>query len=211
MSVETNQVLSAFLAAMKDRGAAPPLLQKDVKPVVVLMADRLSGLGTRTRGPRPRMFANRAHGLGQALRFTKLESHESMLDVAVYRGATDPFAVVLTAESEAFARHGVGPTLDSEGSDCLWDLFKLLQVPSPIRLFVARVVSKRVAELEKMVERTVRAYSPLLAPADLVFSLVLPTAKSSFVGVRCCGWRKTRAGALIRLPDAGRPPASSTT
>lgn len=63
--------------------------------------------------------------------------YEIVLDFSVHDWqANSP--VLLTAESEMFAGHGVGDEL-TRAHDYSWDFFKLMLVRSPLRLFLARV------------------------------------------------------------------------
>src|SRR5262245_4274143 len=111
----------------------PPLSRRDVKGPVVLTVDALVGLAYGQEAPLPRLYANRVElpETSGLLRFTRHFRLESMLDVAVYRGDFDPYVTLATAESEALSEHDVEAGSWSETSDYLWDLYKLLQVPSP--------------------------------------------------------------------------------
>ena len=63
-----------------------------------------------------------------------------MLDFVVGRLA-NPSPIMLTGESEMSSGQSVSEF--AIGGGYLWDFFKLLVVPSPVRLFIARVAAKR--------------------------------------------------------------------
>ena len=198
------QVLAAFQEAINRLQLRPPLLQRSVKPVVVVAIDQLIGLAHGRESPLPWLMAN---GVGAAdlagiVVNTRHYRRESMVDVAVYRGETDPYATLATAESEAYCDHGVSSASTSDTTDYLWDLYKLLQVPSPIRLFVARVRTlERCCVLEGRIEFLVKGYRGALREGDRVFSIVLPTAKHDYGSIQCSGWEHGR-DAMMSLPAA---------
>jgi hypothetical protein len=158
---------------------------------VVVAVDQLIGLVHRTASPLPWLLAN---GIDTAdlegiVTNTRHYRRESMVDVAVYRGETDPYETLATAESEAFCEHEALPTSTSDTSDYLWDLYKLLQVPSPLRLFVARVrTMQRCRDLEGRIGFFVSAYYGVLREGDRIFSIILPTAGREYDSIQCLGW-----------------------
>ena len=206
--IDTNAVMAAFLSAMDQVQVPPPIEQRDVKLVTALTLDRIIGLGHEGGAP-VRLFANRlAEAMDEAhlaLRHCKLEPNESMVDLAAYTGERDPFITVATAESEAYALHPAREDSMSETSDYLWDLFKLIQVWSPLRLFVARRQGAREGRiLEERIASTVNAYGDYFYEGDRIFSLVLPTAGRDYSQVRVYGWRRSR-GKLVALPPTPWP------
>jgi len=76
------------------------------------------------------------------------EACEVLLDFSVHNWDS-PFPILMTSESETFAQHGAGASI-SNIDGYSWDFYKLLVVPSPKRLFFARVGTIRK---EKGVER----------------------------------------------------------
>jgi hypothetical protein len=66
-------------------------------------------------------------------RVHEIDRHECMVDIYCCEGTKDPCRPLLTMECEAATGHGrdVSASATSDECDYLWDLFKLLQVPSP--------------------------------------------------------------------------------
>lgn len=190
-------VRNEFQSAVRLPNLDTPLNQLDVKSAVVVTMDRIVGLVYQRQVPLPRLFANRVffEDKGDILQFTNPVPNESILDVAVYRGETDPYETLATAESEAWAHHEATSTSSSETSNYLWDLYKLLQVYSPLRLFVARVRGcEHCTILESRIEALVSAYKGCLRSRDMIFSIVLPTTREAFANLTCFGWRATNDG-----------------
>jgi hypothetical protein len=198
------QVLAVFQEAINRLQLQPPLWQASVKPAVVVAVDQLIGFVHGTESPLPWLLANGVDtaDLEGIIANTRHFRRESMVDVAVYRRETDPYETLATAESEAFCDHEASLASTSDTSDYLWDLYKLLQVPSPIRLFVARVRNmERCRVLEGRIEFLVSAYCGALREGDRVFSIVLPTAKRDYGSILCRGWERS-GDALMSLPAA---------
>jgi hypothetical protein len=96
--------------------------------------------------------------------------------------ATSPLQV--TGESEMGPSHGVGTS--TRGSDGYsWDFYKLLLVPSPTRLFAARVAADGASAVDRT--RTLAAslrglidwYGPaMLRPNDEVGGFIIPATKA---------------------------------
>src|SRR5260370_29480933 len=137
-AIGPTDVMEAFNKAVSLLGHEMPLDQKSVKRVVVITIDLLVGK-LRQRKIKPWLYASHTalDGLSKKLQHTRPWERISMLDVGVYAGNKEPFETLVTAESEAFADE-ILPTSTSETCDYLWDLYNLLQVPSPRRLFLAR-------------------------------------------------------------------------
>jgi hypothetical protein len=149
-----TDILDAFKKSVDILGYLNPLEQAEVKPVTAITVDLLAGgmVGIKARPPSPDApdaltislsGKNTRHVINSKLKFTHLDPFESMLDISVYSGQADPYDTLITAESEAYRDHHIDKTSRSDDSDYLWDLFKLLQVWSPVRLFVARVGERR--------------------------------------------------------------------
>jgi hypothetical protein len=211
-----EQVETKFQEALTCLRLQTPLCQREVKLPVVLTVDRLVGLAYDPEQPQPRLWANAMDipVLQRWLLFTQHVNEESMIDVSVYRGYSDPYEPMATAESEAHPAHWINEDSSSETSNYLWDLYKLLQVPSPLRLFFALVSRlEKCRILERRVEHLVRCYSEYYRKGDRIFSMVLPAASKDFE-IRCFGWVKdkcleplARSGGL--LVDRAAPGTSS--
>jgi hypothetical protein len=188
-------VKRAFQEAIKRLGASCagladlPLSQPSVKYVVYLALDILVG---EIHGSDPAVYlcARGSKAVAPVLLNTKPCSDEYMLDVVVLRGEKDPLTTLATAESEAFEEHGICEYSSSNECDYLWDLFKLLHFPSPLRLFFARVRGPRRCELlEGKIEDFVRGYyEETFRNGDRFFSAVLPTRSEEYGKIRWRGW-----------------------
>ena len=71
----------------------------------------------------------------------------------------------------------MGPNSDSSNDGYLWDLYKLLQVPSPVRVFIARHAQVGHPELQRRIADVVLAYAPRYSTDDRIFSVLFPTAR----------------------------------
>jgi hypothetical protein len=196
-----RDVIEAFKAALSSRARTQlekrGLRQRDIKSLVVHAVDRLVVKAYPVQSPNSNhwLCANRCKNTrGLEARHSP---YESMVDVAVYAGDRDPYRTLMTAESEASPVHRLGPKSQSGNNDYLWDFWKLLQVPSPVRLFVALVRDRikhrkaRCLLLEKHIERMVGEYAEadLFKRGDKLFSLVLPTGSvKRYASVSCRGW-----------------------
>ncbi len=207
----TGQVMAAFRAAAGD---AVPLPQAGLSMITAHTVDALVGHTLRAALLRSaRLFANR---IPEGATFDHCEhavkQGESMLDVTVYIGRDDPYRLVASAESEAYGGHGIdelgSPSSGSENNGYLWDLWKLLQIPSPLRLFVARITRNRhdgedrCLLLRRRIERMVQDYRPCYSPNDRIFSIVLPARGSYKDVVWCDGWHISSDGHVESLASA---------
>jgi hypothetical protein len=205
-----KDVMNAFKSAMNSQARKLDergLRQRDIKSLVVRTVDTLVVKAYPASGPAASYWlcANRCKRIPNLA--TRHSPYESMVDVAVYAGDRDPYRTLITAESEASPVHRLGPRSQSSNSDYLWDFWKLLQVPSPLRLFVALVRDKikrrrdRCRLLETHVERMIGEYAEagLFKRGDRLFSLVLPTGSvERYASVSCRGWRiQTRSAASL--------------
>jgi len=204
--IRQSDVWNAFKEAQSLLGFQDPLNQKALKTVVIVAVDALVGLAWGSRiTQKPCLWANGTRSCESAkmLRYTRLKSSESMLDVMVCKGERDPFQTLITAESEGYSGHGIEHTSTSENNDYLWGLFKLLQVPSQVRLFVARI--SRMEKCNRLQERVawlINCYPRLLREGDRIFSLVLPTALRDCGNISVHGWERKRGcggGSLEKL------------
>ena len=126
-----------------------------------------------------------------------------MLDVAVYVGNKDPLSAIWTAESEGFAGHNLASHATSETSDYGWDLFKLLQVPSPRRLFVMRTVERYNEDAWEPIEKLVNAYSRNYATRYRIYAIVFQRVNTIARWCVVVGGEKSKRDLRELKPDAG--------
>lgn len=88
------------------------------------------------------------------------EPYEVLVDF-IFHEWDSQHPIWLTAESELYAEHGVGDSLTSS-DDYSWDFYKLLVVPSPFRLFVARVGDSGVETGDARCDTLVRSLSTMV-------------------------------------------------
>jgi len=111
--------------------------------------------------------------------------YQAMLDYSVNDWtASNP--IRLTAESEASATEPCGPWTEVGSKSYSWDFYKLMVVPSPIRLFFAVVgtieqhENDRLGAVEAELQRQVVKYSgTLLRPKDELGVILLPQSKAN--------------------------------
>lgn len=111
-------------------------------------------------------------------------AHEILVDLSVYDWSSGS-PILFTAESEVGPNHGVLNSLTTD-DDYSWDFFKLLVVPSPIRLFFARVGAPkvgtapvRIGTLTKTLSDLVALYSKaFLRAGDELGAVIIPAAKA---------------------------------
>ena len=115
---------------------------------------------------------------------------EAMLDMVVFPDPTVVTAgaartvALLTVESETHAHHGVGDAISRYANGYAWDFFKLVWLPSPRRLFIARVgalkgatESARIETLRKSLDRIVGNYPFAFAADDVLVVIILAETK----------------------------------
>jgi hypothetical protein len=136
---------------------------------------------------------------------------EVLVDLSVHEPGAHAQGPLLTAECEASAQHGSGRNMMGDDGYA-WDFYKLLQVASPLRLFVARVGAlegspgrERRDEVVESLATLVRACrGALLKPSDELGAVILPEQGTGE------GWRDLR---LLTLRDGtlvqARPWAST--
>lgn len=180
--------------------------QTDLLPVSVLAADHL--LGTLAAVGRARPFicaaamgrnADRQWVASNLLNATHYP-YENMVDVCAMRGASDPYEVVLTMESEGWGQNGAH--LAKKGATdnaALWDLYKLLQVPSPARIFVTRMADRHHEGLLAATAHLARVYEQAVTPGDL-FAVQIPSASLKTASALVAHW----------MPGAWSAPPSTT-
>jgi hypothetical protein len=185
--VLTTRAFSSCLnQAMRTYGVRREGLdQRDLLPTAVLLADLLVGaLPRKPREARPILWAAgmrkdaARYWARKQLRNVHYQFGECLVDIYVCGGKADPYRPILSIECEGHLGHAEDVTHDasSETCDYLWDLFKLLQVRSPIRVFLALTTLRKLQILEKTIERVIRAYARDLGKQDVIFTVVLPGA-----------------------------------
>ena len=207
MGIEAADVHAAlaFAVAELDLRAFGQGGQKWLKPTCVRIVDvlipRLDGLGPH----RPFICMNSMTGrrwpVRQQVRASLVHAdpydHECLVDINVMVGDGNPYRVLLTAESEGYpqAHHRLYGQ-DWPTSDYMWDLYKLLQVPSPVRLFVTLTSSKHHDILAERTDQLVSMYQELSGEDD-IWAVQFPTASMQKEDTRVLYWP---AGAHDRAP-----------
>jgi hypothetical protein len=112
-------------------------------------------------------------------KIAKVEPYECMVDIYCCVGHEDPYKPLITMECEGFAGYSVevGKSATSDSCDYLWDLFKLLQVPAPLRVFFALCAEKKMKALQGLIDRHVVAYRTLRKSTDVVYAVVIPPVR----------------------------------
>lgn len=122
--------------------------------------------------------------------------YEVMVDYTIHDwGERRPLLVC--AESEMYAFHGTGGTMEGE-DEYSWEFYKFLLTPGRLRLFFARVGPVRGVEgptrrdqLEETLESLLRAYGPgLLGANDELGVVLLPEEREgeAWRDLRICAW-----------------------
>jgi len=109
----------------------------------------------------------------------EVDPYECMVDIYCGVGKKDPFIPLITMECEGAAEFSgeVSKSATSENCDYLWDLFKLLQVSSPFRVFLALCAEKKTGELQRKICELVKGYRKHRNPTDVVYAVVFPWEK----------------------------------
>ena len=126
--------------------------------------------------------------------------YEVLVDYTVHDWA-DIRPLVLSAESEMYAFHGVGDTM--EGNDeYSWEFYKFLLAPGHLRLFLARVGPDAQADgfqrrdaLERTLQSLAAAYAPgLMSSSDELGVVIIPeeTEGDAWRDLRILTWNRTR-------------------
>lgn len=216
MPLEPSELRSAIEHAVQ-RYAYRSMGQAWLKPTTVLTIDQLvprllprdeartpflcvNGMDSRRSGAawawRRELYDNEN---GLHLKNMKLYRHECLVDMNLMVGEDDPYQTILTAESEGYAANG--RTLDqvaqATNNDFLWDFYKLLCVPSPVRVFFTLCSSKYQPALQRRLDQLVRRYSSLpelLPPGTDLWSVSFPTGSMETTDIQVLHWAPDRHG-----------------
>ena len=204
-----QHVQDAFAQAVRHLELEMPLPQKAVKPALIVAVDKLVGIAYGKQNPLPWLCASGISRFGaeDKVQNTRPYAREYMLDVTVYRGDSDPYTPLATAESEAYAEHEARDSSSSDTSDYLWDFYKLLQVPSPLRVFIARVRGiERCKVLERRLEQfCTKYYCQCLSEGDRVFTLVLPMDQQNYAQAPWHVWIREMSGSIENVAKSVGP------
>jgi hypothetical protein len=109
-------------------------------------------------------------------KIAKVDPYECMVDIYCGLGRKDPYKPLITMECEGCAGYSgeVGKSSTADNCDYLWDLFKLLQVSSPLRIFLALCSEKKTGGLQRNIDRHVKAYQGRRNSKDEVYAVVIP-------------------------------------
>ena len=112
-------------------------------------------------------------------KIAKVDYYECMVDIYCCAGRKDPYTPLITMECEGAAWNSgeIKRSATSDDCDYLWDLFKLLQVPSPLRVFLALCAKKKVEDLQWLINRHVKTYREARKPNDVIYAVVVPWVK----------------------------------
>jgi hypothetical protein len=205
--ITCGDVLDALRNAVSDYGVKE-VYQTDLKPLSVLL---LAELYVRCYGKRYKhiyLYVNgmetdndRKWVLGRVKRdfYLKPLNYECVVDLNVMRGEKDPYQPLMTGESEAYFPEAVALSRggDEEENDMMWDLYKLLHYPSPLRFFVTLSSVRHHKTLLRKTSQKIAAYSALLTGAD-IFAVQVPTGKLSDHNCTIAHWSKEH---LKRNPE----------
>lgn len=157
------------------------LVQDWLKPTTLLLLDGLLG-----ETPAENLWAavnnmqkNEDRIWAGSLSRVHVEPYEVLVDFHYFSGARTPYRTVLTAESEGYApavRHLAnmkvpGPEEDWPNNGLVWDLWKLLIVPSPLRVFTTVASATQYEVIARHFAALLDRYADAV-PADAPFALV---------------------------------------
>lgn len=160
------------------------IYQEHLKPITMLC---LKNVFTRLYPKRPKnlfVCANnmtkRRHRKEVSREIEKYCKHydeECVVDFNFMVGNRDPYSSFLTAESEAYSPEAkyLKKKRDIDSNDMMWDLYKLLHYPSPVRFFVTLSSSKHHKQLLSATHNLIKAYSDTARSCD-IFAVQVPTA-----------------------------------
>ncbi|SHK16352.1 hypothetical protein SAMN02745216_02990 [Desulfatibacillum alkenivorans DSM 16219] len=171
--------------------------QADLLPIVVLALDHLlpDVVGNRPqkdfslcvspmkKGSRPKKVKTQN---------SNIWSEECLVDINIMYGKTHPYETVLTAESEGYENHAVAlqkKGWQDDNNDMMWDLYKLLMIPSPIRFFVTRCSRNNQECLYKSTKAMVGAYAHKY-PESIICTVQMPTAQLKNAPATVAIWAK---------------------
>jgi hypothetical protein len=212
-------ILDSLKQAVRDYNVKE-VCQTDLKPLSVLF---LSELYTRIYGERfidSYLYVNcmkkdkdREWVIRTVKRKCRLKplDYECVVDFNIMRGEKDPYVSLMTAESEAYSPEAtaLSRSIDDESNDMMWDLFKLLHYPSPLRFFVTLSSVKHHKTLLKKTSQKIALYSKLLIGAD-IFAVQVPTGRLSKHDCTVAHWSgKYPKMKMETLKDKIRDPVSA--
>jgi hypothetical protein len=184
-TISVKHITDAFRKAVDLYEVKDGVEQRDLKPLTVLAVDYLMPLVVEDKSVKPYICMNAMKAdpdrtwVSDNLQNLRPHHEECMVDLNVMTGDTHPYNIILTAESEAYADDARLLSVVNEGevedSDMLWDLYKLLMVPSPIRLFVTQASIKHHGSLLKHTTRLANCYAPTIGDATTIFAVQIPT------------------------------------
>jgi len=176
--------------------------QKDLLPTAAVLAARIID-AKKIRGyQKPRICIthlekdnDRKWAKVYLKRRARCLPEECMLDIYCYRSQADPFRPIFTVECEGSDGHSDSVTAHASSLNCdyLWDLYKLLQVPSPLRIFLARCRENKRSLLERKVAALVKGYRRNLVDDDEVFAVIFPSRRWKKENIRVQGWTGPQA------------------
>lgn len=205
--IDTKDVVNAFTKAVDTYGVCDGVDQRDLKPLSVLAVDYLTPKITRKKKPYISMN-NMMYSKDKDRRWVSKNiknlteyPYECIVDLYVMTGEDHPYQTILTVESEGFSGHARELAKgEIEENDMLWDLHKLLIVPSPIRLFVTRSSSLHHKILFTHTTRLVNAYANAIGKDTSIFVVQIPTASLRNEKALIAGWK---AGTLAKETQKG--------
>jgi hypothetical protein len=172
--------------------------QKDLLPTAAILAANIIDVNKNPTDKKPRVCINGMEKDGdreEARNFLKrrarVYSEECLVDIYCYRRQADPFRPIITMECEGSDGHSGNVKRDASSLNCdyLWDLFKLLQVASPLRIFLAICRENKRSLLMKQVDALVRGYRQnILKNDDEVFAVIFPSTKWKKENIRVQSW-----------------------
>ena len=196
---------------------SPRVTQAWLKPLSVMLVDQLvprllrsgemsrpflcvNGMDSNRKGP---AWAHRRllvqNPSMRHLKHLDVYPHECLVDMNLMLGADDPYETILTAESEGYAGHG--KTLANAGhaseNDFLWDFYKLLMVPSPVRLMITLCSPRYQPALRARLDQLVNKYTSLptfLPESTDLWAISFPASSMTSTDVQVMHWAPGRLG-----------------
>ncbi len=193
----TQPQLHAALSYAMAEYDHPKVTQKFLKPIAVLVMDHLVGCLDAPAKPETFICMNSMKSkkknkwrreVRDGLRHTAPYDPECLVDLNVMVGTEEPYTSIMTAESEGYAGHA--QTLKgahAADNDFMWDLYKLLAVPSPRRVFLTRCSSNYFDLLQEKTNELIQKYADLAGEAEIV-AIQFPTANMRRDPARILHW-----------------------
>lgn len=194
-------VFSALRSAVQSNGEKM-VSQSALKWVVAHMLDLLSpALMVENQNKKLWLCMESGSEILPRLRHLRHYKNEILVDFNVM-GDQPPYQSVLTAESEGdsrqparlFKNEKLGTTDEDE---LLWDLYKLLVVPSPHRFFIVRSPIKFFPFVLHRVGQEIALYSGLAGKKTTFALILVPTGSLATHPVTMASWKP---GALAGEP-----------